>query len=172
VSYPDISQLASWARAVPSHYLTGLTLHTVLTSAPLSLSSIDNATAPSLNLQAILGATLADYSKQTGKDLENNPLAVEIRQCKTPGHILSISEMQAEKSDEFRNGDSKLMKYLNPVVDGLHALSNNAAFSAGVSLVSSSVLHDWIWTLIAYSLGIPTRTKNILWHARASHRVY
>ena len=136
------------------------------------MSSIDDATTPSLNLQAILSAALADYSQQTGKDLENDPLAVDIRQCKSPCHILSISENQAQKFDEFRNGDSKLMKYLNPIVDGLHALSNNAAFSAGVSLVSSSVFYDWVSTLIAYPLGIPTRTNNIPWHQRASHRVY
>ena len=64
------------------------------------------------------------------------------------------------------------MKYLNPIVDGLHALSKNAAFGAGVRLVSSSVFHDWIWTRIASPLGIPTRTNNILLHQRASHRVY
>ncbi|KAI0245705.1 hypothetical protein BJV78DRAFT_1287305 [Lactifluus subvellereus] len=98
------------------------------------MSSTNDATAPFLNLQVILSAALANYSKQTGNYLENDPLAAEIGQFGTPDHILSIFEKQAQKFDEFGNGDSKLMKYLKPIVDGLHAFSTNAALSAGVSL--------------------------------------
>ena len=135
------------------------------------MSSTNDATAPSLNLQAILSAALTNYSKQTGKDLENDPLAAEIRQCESPDHILTIFEKQVQKFDEFRNGDSKLMKYLKPIVDGLHTLSTNTALSAGVSIVSQ---RKFVGSLSLYFdpyyLGIPASTNSLLWYQRPSHR--
>jgi hypothetical protein len=125
-------------------------------------STIDPA-APS-NLQAIIAAALETYTAQTGKDLQNDPLTAEIRLCESSDDILHVFQAKACEFDEFRNDDSKLNKYLSPIVDCLDALSNNTALSAGVSLVSLSLLHHWISTLIDYPLGISTRTNNILWH--------
>ena len=126
------------------------------------MSSTTDPAAPS-NLQSILAAALEKYTAQTGKDLQNDPLAAEIRLCESPDDILHVFQAKAHEFTEFRNDNSKLMKFLNPIIDGLHALSNNAALSAGISLVRSGV-PDWIWTLIGYSLGISTRTNNILWN--------
>ena len=100
------------------------------------MSSTTDPAAPS-NLQSILAAALEKYTAQTGKDLQNDPLTAEIRLCESPDDILHVFQTKAHEFDEFRNDNSKLNKYLSPIVDCLAALSNNAALSAGVSLVSS-----------------------------------
>jgi fungal STAND N-terminal Goodbye domain len=125
------------------------------------MSSATDPAAPS-NLQSILAAALEKYTAQTGKDLQNDPLTAEIRRCESSDDILHVFQAKAREFDEFRDDNSKLVKYLNPIVDCLDALSNNAALSAGVSLVSLSLLHHWISNLIDYPLGISTRTNNIL----------
>jgi fungal STAND N-terminal Goodbye domain len=107
----------------------------------MSSNSHWHAAAPSPHLQAILSSALTNYSKQTGRDLRNDPLSAEIRRCKFPDEIdeiLSVFKKQADKFDEFRNRNSSLMKYLNPIVDVLQALSVNEAIRTGVSLVSQS----------------------------------
>jgi hypothetical protein len=102
------------------------------------MSSANGAAVPSPNLQLILGAALANYSKQTGKDLQCDPLSTEIQLCKSPDDILNVLKKHAEKLD--KNDDSKLMKYLNQIVDGLYSLSTNPVLSAGASLVSQTRL--------------------------------
>jgi hypothetical protein len=52
------------------------------------------------------------------------------------------------------------MKYVNPIVDGLHALYNNVILSTSVSLVGPQKLNDYISMPIDYPLGIPSHTDN------------
>ena len=56
--------------------------------------------------------------------------------CESPDAILEIFQEQSQQFDEFRNDDLKLIKWLAPLVNGLHAISTNAVISAGASLVS------------------------------------
>ena len=100
------------------------------------MSSVNDPAIPSPNLQPILSAALASYSKRTGKDLQSDPLSTEIQRCKSPDDILNILKKHAEKLD--KSDDSKLMKYLNNIVNGLYSLSTNPVLSAGASLVSQS----------------------------------
>jgi hypothetical protein len=109
-------------------------LHVPRTLTPMS--SVNDLAVPSPNLQPILSAALASYSKQTGKDLQSDPLSTEIQHCKSPDDILNVLKKHAEKLD--KSDDSKLMKYLNDIVDGLYSLSANPVLSAGVSIVSQS----------------------------------
>ena len=104
------------------------------------MSSTNDATAPSLNFQTILRDALIKYTKQTGKDLLNEPLAAKIRDCNSSDEILGVFQEQAEAFQQFRNGDSRLFKWLRPIVNVLHALATNATLSAGVSLVSPADL--------------------------------
>jgi fungal STAND N-terminal Goodbye domain len=131
------------------------------------MSSPNDATSPSHNLQAILSSALTSYCTQTGRDLQNDPLSTEIRRCNSPDEILTVFKKQADKFDEFRNGNSKLMKYLDPIVDVLQALSANSAISAGVSLVSQTKFSRS--QCAYYCLGFPTRTNNLFWYQHPSH---
>jgi hypothetical protein len=101
-----------------------------------SMSSILNTTSTSSNFQALFEVALAKYTKRTGQDLRNHPLANVIDRCDSPDAILAIFQEQSRAFDEFRNGDPKLAKWLGPAVNALHAISTNAALSAGASLVS------------------------------------
>jgi hypothetical protein len=91
------------------------------------------------NFEALFDAALAKYKKHTGQDLCNHPLATIIDRCQSPYEILTIFQEQSRAFDEFRNGDPKLIKWLMPVVNGLHAISTSTVISTAASLVSSSL---------------------------------
>jgi hypothetical protein len=93
-------------------------------------------TPPSFNFEALFQAALAKYSKQTGHDLVNHPRTAVLDHCDSPSAILAIFEEQARAFDEFRNGDPKLIKWLRPLVNGLHILCSSKTFCASVNLVS------------------------------------
>jgi len=112
----------------------------------MSSASNTSNTIPTLpNFEPLFEAALATYTRRTGKDLQNHPLAAAIDRCQSPDEILAIFKEQSQAFDEFRNGDPKLIKWLTPIVNGLHAISTSAATSAGASLVS----------LIQYPIPLP-----------------
>ena len=88
------------------------------------------------NFETLFDAALEKYTKRTGQDLRNHELARMLDRCESPDSILAIFKEQSQDFDEFRNGDPKLIKWLTPIVNGLHAISTSAAISAGASLVS------------------------------------
>ena len=106
------------------------------------MSSASNTTSTSFNFEAIFNAALTEYTNRTGNDLRNHPLASKIDSCDSPESILDIFQEQAQAFDEFRKGDNKLFQWLRPVVDVLHAISTNEAFSNKASHVgpATSVL--------------------------------
>ena len=110
--------------------------NTAPTSSNIASTSSYTASA-FFNFDTVFNAALAEYTKQTGKDLRNHPLISEIDSCDSADSILHIFEEQAEAFDEFREGDTKLFKWLGPVVRVLHALSTNEVLKNTVSHVSS-----------------------------------
>ncbi|KAI0290643.1 hypothetical protein B0F90DRAFT_1671889 [Multifurca ochricompacta] len=74
---------------------------------------MSSQTVSSSNFQIILDA-FQDYAKQTGVDLSatNNPFADKLRSC------------SAKAFTEYREGDRKLISWLSPVVQVLHAFSS------------------------------------------------
>jgi hypothetical protein len=104
------------------------------------MSSASNTLSTSSNFETLINAALTKYTKQTGKDLRNHPLADRIDSCDSADSILVIFQEQAEAFNEFREGDTKLFKWLKPVVDVLHRLSTNDVLSGSSGLVSSARL--------------------------------
>jgi len=102
------------------------------------MSSASNTSSPLSTFETLFEIALAKYTKRTGQDLRNHPLAAAIDRCKSPDDILAIFQEQSQAFDKFRNGDPELIKWLEPVVTGLHTISTNTVASAGVSVVSSS----------------------------------
>ena len=100
----------------------------------------------SSNFQVIFDAALVEYTKKTGKDLRDHPLASKIDSCDSADSIVDIYKEQAKTFDEFRKGDStKLVKWLEPVVKVLHALSSNDVLKDAVSHVSLGTFFFVIW---------------------------
>jgi hypothetical protein len=90
----------------------------------------------SSKFNALFDEALAKYKLQTGKDLRDHPLASDIDNCDTAESLLVIFQKQAKEFKEFRDGDPKLMKWLQPVVSGLYSLSSSTAVTIVVGLVS------------------------------------
>ena len=103
------------------------------------MSATPNTITCSSNFTALFDVALVKYTKFTGRDLRNHPLAYIINTCQSPHAILAIFQEQSRAFDEFRNGDPKLIKWLAPLVNGLHAISTNAVTNAGVSMVSPMI---------------------------------
>jgi len=95
-----------------------------------------STTSPTSNFEALFDAALTKYTKRTGKGLSDHPLTAMLDRCSSPDNVLAIFEEQAKAFDEFRNGDPKLIKWLTPIVNGLHALCTNAAVEETACVVS------------------------------------
>jgi hypothetical protein len=119
-----------------SAIIPSLSLSTSDISTHYPMSSASNTISTSSNFEIIFNAALTEYTKRTGKDLCNHPLASKIDSCDNPESILVIFQEQALAFDKFRKGDTKLFKWLRPVVDVLHAISTNETLSAKASHVS------------------------------------
>jgi hypothetical protein len=100
--------------------------------------STTKSTPSDSSFDAILNAALTKYANETGHDLCNHPLALEIDVCDSADSILALFQKKAKEFDDFRNGDSKLMRWIQPTVINLHALSINPTLNAAVSFVSAS----------------------------------
>jgi hypothetical protein len=100
------------------------------------MASTLHTTSTSSNFEVIFEAALAEFTKRTGQDLRNHPIATKIDRCTSPDAILALFQEQSRAFDEFRNGDHRLIGWLKPIVNCLHTISTNSAFRAGVSHVS------------------------------------
>ena len=120
-------------RPSPWHPLDIIPHYPMSTSNTASTSS--NTASTSSNFEPIFNAALAKYTKKTGKDLRNHPLADKIDGCDSADSILDIFQEQAEAFDKFRKGDAELFKWLKPVVKVLHALSTNDVLKDAVTHV-------------------------------------
>ncbi|KAH9052278.1 hypothetical protein EDB87DRAFT_533535 [Lactarius vividus] len=97
------------------------------------LTSMTPASAQSF--QSVFGAALANYEKQTGKDLSKHPFADKLGSCDSADSVLHLFQEQAQAFDEFRNGDRELMKRLGQTVHILHVLASSATLNEGIGLV-------------------------------------
>lgn len=167
-----------WVNFLSSVYLvdTGQGLRPLSTlpfshtrSTVTSMSSAYNPTSiSSSTFETIFSTALAKYAELTGKELLKDPLADQIQSCSSPAAVLDVLRRRAQAFREFRNDDSKLMRCLSGIINGLHTLFTSSAVSGGASLVSRSVCTFSITTgdINAYSLGIPTRKNHLFrdWH--------
>ena len=94
------------------------------------------ATVYSPTLQDIFDAALVEYTNQTGTDLTTHPLATELQNCKSADDLLLVLEEQARAFREFREGNKRLMKILEPTVNVLYTLS--LAVRDGIGVVRPS----------------------------------
>jgi hypothetical protein len=78
---------------------------------------------PSSDFNSILNAALNEYKKKTGGGLLEHPLADKVRRCDSIGAISAILQGQAREFEQFRDGDQRLIKWINPMVDVLSTFS-------------------------------------------------
>jgi hypothetical protein len=97
------------------------------------MSSTRQAISSTENVKLVIDA-LADYAKETGKDLSCNPFADKFQQSNSPEDILKLLEEREKAFKEYREGNRRLINCLNPAVKVLHAFSGILGQAA--SLVS------------------------------------
>lgn len=97
------------------------------------MSSTRPAISSTDNVKLVIDA-LADYAKETGKDLSSNPFAHKFQQSNSPEDVLQLLEEREKAFKDYREGDRRLINCLNPAVKVLHAFSG--ILGQAVSLVS------------------------------------
>ena len=97
------------------------------------MSSTRQATPSSSNVRLIVDA-LADYSKETGIDLSNNPFATALEQSSSPEDILQLFQQREKSFKEYRDGNRRLINCLSPAVKVIQAFSG--ILGEAVALVS------------------------------------
>jgi hypothetical protein len=86
------------------------------------MSSAQRAISSTENAKLVIDA-LADYAKETGKDLSSNPFAHKFQQSNSPEDILQLLEEREKAFKDYREGNRRLINCLNPAVKVLHAFS-------------------------------------------------
>jgi len=138
---------------------------------PHPMFSDSNPSSTPSNFETLLNAALAKYTKQTGNDLRDHPLASKIDSCDSPDSILDIFQEQARAFDEFRRDDTKLFKCLRPVVNVLHALSTVPILSDSGSFVSLATFLV-IYSMYLYFPGVSARKSCFLRYRDLFIRAY
>ena len=117
-----------------------ITLEHPITHHSFKLSNIPSMSHPqstasssSLNFQLIINNALDKYTKRTGNDLLVHPLATQLQSCDSPSAILAVLQQQFQGPDQFRSGDDRWSRWLDPTIHVLYTLSSTVG--AGVGLV-------------------------------------
>jgi hypothetical protein len=87
---------------------------------------------PSSDFNSILEAALNEYKTKTGRGLLDHPLAEQVKRCDSIGAISTILQGQAREFQQFRDGDQRLMKWINPIVDVLSTFSETLGGVASI----------------------------------------
>ena len=102
----------------------------------MSSSTSGQTSTPSSDFKSILDAglnrALSDYKNKTGKPLLDHPIAAQLKRCDSVDSIKALFQVQAEAFQQFRDGDKRLMKWINPVVDVLSTFSDTIGGAAGI----------------------------------------
>ncbi len=78
--------------------------------------------------------SLGEYAKETGIDLTNNPFSTNLQGCNSPDEILQLIQDKAKAFKEFREGNRRLINWLKPVVQVVHAFAGT--LGEGIGAVS------------------------------------
>ncbi len=106
--------------------------HSFLAIIPMSTS---NQTAD--NFTAIFNAAAAEYQRVTKKRLDTHPFAAQLDTCDSPEAVSNIFRTQAQAFSIFREGDERLMAWLDPIAHILFIFSGT--LGEGIGLVSRLV---------------------------------
>jgi hypothetical protein len=96
------------------------------------MSSTPHTTFTSSTFEALLNAALTEYTKQTGIGLWDHPLTSKISGCDNPDSVLRVFQEQAQAFDKFREGDTRLFKWLRPVVTMLNNISIETRIASAI----------------------------------------
>ena len=82
------------------------------------------STSSTSNIDSIIDAALADYTKLTGTDLSETPFATALEQSNSPEAVLQLLHEREKAFEEYREDERKLINCLSPAVKVLQAFSD------------------------------------------------
>jgi hypothetical protein len=104
------------------------------------MSATNQTAGPSTdNFSAIFNVASTEYQRLTGKYLDTHPFAAQLDTCKNPEAISNVLRTQARAFSKFREGDERLMAWLDPTICILLTFSDT--LGEGIGLVSVVHLH-------------------------------
>jgi hypothetical protein len=131
------------------------------------MSASDQMAGPSTNnFTTIFNAAANEYQKLTGKSLDTHPFAAQLDTCQNPEAVSTLLRTQAQAFSKFREGDERLMAWLDPTIHILSTFSDT--LGEGIGLVRKPVHLHMTYLNIQFS-GIFT-CKNYLHRDRRPSR--
>src|SRR5258708_17191493 len=79
-----------------------------------TMSQVSHPAASSTNFETNFAAALAEYQRQTTKNIASHPLAAQLKSCESPSAILAVLRAQVQIFDKSQGADEKLTKWLDP----------------------------------------------------------
>src|SRR6266436_9942060 len=125
------------------------------------MSSTGQATSSTSDIQIIIDAALADYTKITGTDLSKTPFAIAIEQSNSPEAILQLFQEREKAFNEYRDGNRRLIKCVSLAVKVIQPFSR--IIREAVSQVSRSC-HPMTLLTVASSDPVPTNECSVCRH--------
>lgn len=113
------------------------------------------------NFKPILDAALIEYKKKTGKELLDQPLAIEVQRCDTVDATLAILRDHAEAFQQLKDGDQKFMEQIGPLTQVLFAFSGT--LGVGVFGLVILIRRDCKYTLTCFT-GVSPRERSHCCH--------
>ncbi len=125
------------------------------------MSFAGQATSSTSNVQLIIEAALADYTKATGIDLSRTPFAAALKKSNSSKEILELLHERENDFKEYRDGQRRLISCLSPAVRVIQAFS--VTLSETVSQVSHTCHPATLFT-VSSSGTVPTSKRFVCWH--------
>jgi hypothetical protein len=91
----------------------------------------------------IFGPAMNKYKKLTGQDLDTHTLSSNLDKFESKGAVLDVLRIQMEGFDEVREGNERLMIWLESIIDILFMVS--AKLGEKTEVVSIRVLLSVSW---------------------------
>ncbi|KAH9985039.1 hypothetical protein BJV74DRAFT_886357 [Russula compacta] len=115
------------------------------------------------NFTAIFNAAEAEYHKITGKRLNTHPLVAKLDDCRSPKDISNVLRVQAQAFSNFRQGDEKLMKWLEPMINILLTFSDTLGEGIALPFSPAKTIFTGIGVLLGAVRDV-VASHNILMH--------
>jgi hypothetical protein len=108
------------------------------------------------NFRSILNA-VDKYAEQTGINLKENPFADKVKDCDSPGAVLSLLQENVKAFKDYRDNNRKFIECVGPVVQFVHAFSGILGEAAGMVSPDQSFCYRFGFT---YSTRYPSNPPN------------
>ena len=85
--------------------------------------------------ESLLQSALDEYENQTGINLLQHPLAVQLERCSSVESITEVLQQQAQAFREFRGSNNRIATLLRHTIQILHKLSAHVVLGEQIVLV-------------------------------------